>query len=99
MTATLSSKGQLVLPKAIRTSRRWTAGTVFAVEEASGGILLLPVQPATGSGAATLDDVIGCTGYHGTARTLAEMDAGIIREARRAWPKPRRRHRVEAEIV
>lgn len=91
MTATLSSKGQLVLPKAIRSSHHWTTGTVFAVEEASGGILLLPVQRAAGV-AATLDDVIGCTGYGGSARTLAEMDAGVVREARRTWPKPGRRH-------
>jgi len=87
MTATLSSKGQLVLPKTIRSSHRWMTGTVFAIEEASGGILLRPVRRTVGT-AATLDDVVGCTGYRGPSRTLREMDAGLIREARRGWPKP-----------
>ena len=78
MTATLSSKGQIVLPKTVRMAHRWVAGTQFVVEEASGGVLLRPVRRERGEDV-TLDDVIGCAGYVGPARTIAEMDAGIRR--------------------
>ena len=30
-----------------------------------------------------LEDLIGCTGYHGPAKTLEEMEASIARGARR----------------
>ena len=86
MTTTLSSKGQLVLPKAFRGSHRWAAGTVFSVEEASGGVLLRPVHKTAGR-TMKLDDVIGCTGYRGPLRTQNEIDAGLMREAKRGWTK------------
>nr|MBA2549451.1 AbrB/MazE/SpoVT family DNA-binding domain-containing protein [Burkholderiaceae bacterium] len=38
----LSSKGQVILPAAIRTARRWTPGTEFAVLETADGVLLKP---------------------------------------------------------
>jgi AbrB family looped-hinge helix DNA binding protein len=41
-TTTLSTKGQIVLPKALRESRAWKPGTEFTVEETKDGILLRP---------------------------------------------------------
>ena len=90
MTTTLSSKGQIVLPKAIRTAHRWRPGTEFVIEENSDGILLRAVRRAPDT-SVTLDQVIGCTGYTGPARTTTEMDAGVAREARRVWAAHGRR--------
>ena len=41
---TVSTKGQIVLPKAIRDKRRWKAGMRLTVEERSDGVLLKPVD-------------------------------------------------------
>ncbi len=73
-TTRLSSKGQVILPKSIRTAHHWEPGVEFSVEDVSDGILLRPIKvhPVT-----RLDDVIGCLGYSGPAKTLEEMDAAI----------------------
>ena len=75
----LSSKGQIVLPKAMRDGRRWPPGTEFVVEETLEGLLL---RPARKSAPARLDEVIGCLRYTGKAKTLAEMDAAITAEVK-----------------
>jgi AbrB family looped-hinge helix DNA binding protein len=36
----VSTKGQVILPKAIRDKRKWTAGTELMVEETAEGVLL-----------------------------------------------------------
>lgn len=42
-TATLSSKFQISIPKAIRTAHRWEAGLTFAFIPKGTGVLLVPV--------------------------------------------------------
>ena len=42
-TATLSSKFQISIPKAIRTSMHWEAGLTFAFIPKGSGVLLVPV--------------------------------------------------------
>jgi AbrB family looped-hinge helix DNA binding protein len=76
-TTRLSTKGQIVLPLAVRASRQWPPGTEFTVEETSEGILLRPLDifPPT-----TLDQVAGCLPVKGKARTIAQMDRGVRRE-------------------
>jgi AbrB family looped-hinge helix DNA binding protein len=73
-TTRLSSKGQLVLPKAIREADAWVEGTEFIVERVPEGVLLRPVRsfPVT-----RLNDVIGCAGYRGKARSVADMERAI----------------------
>ena len=79
-TTRLSTKGQVVLPKAIRTSRSWGPGTEFTVEETAGGILLRPVRrfPKT-----TLDEVAGSLRWKGKPATPAQMRAAIAKEVKR----------------
>ena len=36
----VSTKGQVILPKAIRDKRKWAAGTELTVEETTDGVLL-----------------------------------------------------------
>jgi AbrB family looped-hinge helix DNA binding protein len=39
-TTLLSSKGQVIIPKTIRSSHHWKAGTRFVIEEVKGGVLV-----------------------------------------------------------
>jgi AbrB family looped-hinge helix DNA binding protein len=56
-TATLSSKGQLVIPKHVRALAHANAGDAFYVQYVQGEIRLRPVgQPKS----STLDEVAGC---------------------------------------
>jgi len=80
LTVTLSTKGQLILPKSIRQQRRWEAGTRLIVEETAEGVLL---KPAPIFDPASPDDVFGTLKVSGPPKTLEEMDAGILAEARR----------------
>lgn len=73
-TTKLSSKGQVILPKHIRTAHEWSAGIEFLVEDTPEGILLRPLKPFKPT---RLKDVIGCAGYTGPAKTIEEMDAAI----------------------
>jgi AbrB family looped-hinge helix DNA binding protein len=75
----LSSKGQIVLPKAIREQHRWVPGTEFILEETPQGLLLQPTKRVAPT---TLDQVIGCLRYTGKAKTLAQMDAAITAEVK-----------------
>jgi len=73
-TTKLSSKGQIILPKHIRTAHQWQPGVEFQVEDTPDGVLLRPLKPFK---ATRLKDVIGCTGYGGPKKAIAEMDAAI----------------------
>jgi AbrB family looped-hinge helix DNA binding protein len=42
-TATLSSKFQISIPKAVRTAHNWKAGQEFAFIPKGSGVLLVPV--------------------------------------------------------
>ena len=45
-TATLSAKFQISIPKAVRTSHRWSAGQTFAFVPKGTAVLLVPVPSA-----------------------------------------------------
>ena len=79
MRARVSSKGQLVLPAEIRRSRNLGPGSEVEIEEVPGGILLRLVR---GPEAASLDSLLGCTGYRGPRKSLKAMEAGIAEGAR-----------------
>jgi len=78
-TTRLSSKGQIILPKAVRETHHWEPGTDFSVEDTGDGVVLRPLKttPAT-----RLDQVVGCLHVKGPARTVEEMDAAIDHEVR-----------------
>jgi AbrB family looped-hinge helix DNA binding protein len=85
-TTTVSTKGQVILPAAIRKRRQWTAGTRLSVEETPEGVLLRPTRafPHT-----TEEQVFGCLNYSGQPKSLEEMQAGIAAEARRRHARGR----------
>lgn len=80
LTTTVSTKGQVILPKSIRKHRRWDAGTKLVVEETAEGVLL---KPAPLFEVTRIEDVFGCLPYKGKPKTLEEMDAAVAAEAKR----------------
>jgi AbrB family looped-hinge helix DNA binding protein len=85
-TTRLSTKGQIILPKNIRTARAWGPGTEFTVEETSDGILLRPARrfPET-----RLDEVVGCLRSKRKPITPAQMQNAISREVKRRHDRGR----------
>ena len=79
-TTTLSTRGRITLPKPIRDALGWDTGTRLAVECTSDGVLLKP-----GSSFAETDpeEVFGCLPFDGAPKSLPEMEAGVMTEARR----------------
>ena len=76
----VSTKGQVILPKAIRDHQQWTAGTRLIVEETANGVLLRSAKPFPPTKPA---DVFGMLAHKGPPKTVEEMDAGVLEEARR----------------
>jgi len=77
---TVSTKGQVILPKATRQRREWDAGTRLIVEETPEGVLLKPAPAFTET---RPQDVFGSLPHGGKPRTLEEMDTAVLAEARR----------------
>ncbi len=78
-TTKLSSKGQIILPKSVRESHHWSAGMEFVIEDTPDGVML---RPAKSFSPTRLQDVIGCMGYTGPARSLEDMEAAIAEGAK-----------------
>ena len=76
---TLSTKGQVVIPKGIRQRQGWVSGTAIELEELEDGVVLRRKRrfPHT-----SIDDLLGCLPYDGPAKTLEEMDQAIADGAR-----------------
>ncbi len=82
----LSTKGQIILPKNIRTSRAWVPGTEFTVEETGDGVLL---RPTVRFPEASLDQVAGCLQPKRKSKTVTQMHAAIRREVMRRHDRGR----------
>jgi len=76
----LSTKGQLILPKAVRERLAWEAGTRLLVEETQDGVLL---KRASGFATTKPEDVFGILPRRGKPVSLDEMDAAVLAEAKR----------------
>lgn len=85
-TTRLSTKGQIILPKNIRTSHGWGPGTEFTVEEAGDGILL---RAAARFPKTELHQVAGCLRSKRKPKTIAQMHAAIEREVIRRHDRGR----------
>ena len=74
METKLSSKGQVIIPKPIRSSHHWAAGQELVVIDVGDGVLLKPKTPFQET---KVDDVAACLAYSGKPKTLDEMDEAI----------------------
>ena len=77
---TVSTKGQVILPKPIRAALRWEAGVRLVVENTPEGVLLKPVPAFSET---RPEDVFGRLEFNGAAKSLEEMEAGVLAEAKR----------------
>lgn len=79
-TTVISTKGQVILPKAIRAQRRWGPGTRLTVEDTPDGVVL---RPAPLFAETSVDAVFGSLAHDGPAVSIEQMDAAIAAEAKR----------------
>ena len=77
-TVKLSSKGQFILPKAIRDRHHWDTGTEFIIIERGGELVIKPsrVFPAT-----ELEPPEAPSVYRGKPLSVEEMDQAVLAEA------------------
>jgi AbrB family looped-hinge helix DNA binding protein len=80
LTTRVSTKGQVILPKAVRDARDWPAGTELLVENVGDGVLLkaAPLFRPT-----KLSDVVGSLPYNGPPKSPEEIEAALAAEAKR----------------
>ena len=80
LTGTVSAKGHVILSKEVRTLLRWKAETCVVVEITPEGLLLKPVPMFDET---SPKQVFGSLGRGGGARSVEDMDAGVLAEAKR----------------
>jgi AbrB family looped-hinge helix DNA binding protein len=73
-TTRLSSKGQIIIPKRLRSVYQWQPGQEFVVLETEEGILLKARRPFPTT---ALDEVAGSLPYQGPPKSLEEMADAI----------------------
>lgn len=85
LTTTLSTKGQVVIPKAVRDAMAWPDGMTLAIEPHAQGVLLsaakhyfAPSDPET---------ILGCMNYKGPALSLDEIDKKLAIAFAEKWKK------------
>ena len=71
---TLSSKGQVIIPKPVRSAHHWEAGQELFVIDCGDGIILKSVAPFRPT---ALTDVAACLKYDGRAKLLKDMEKAI----------------------
>jgi AbrB family looped-hinge helix DNA binding protein len=81
----VSTKGQVILPKALRDKHNWTPGTELNVEETPDGVLLTPARYFAPT---RFEDVRGMLRGKGKlppghSLSVEEMDEAVMAEARR----------------
>ncbi len=73
-TTKLSSKGQVIIPKPLRTALQWETGQELIVVDTGDGILLKPKTPFNET---KIDDVASCLKYKGKPKSIEDMNAAI----------------------
>ena len=73
-TTKLSSKGQVIIPKPIRSAHHWEPGLELIVIDTEEGVLLKQKTPFTET---KLENVAGCLHYSDNPKSLEEMEQAI----------------------
>ncbi len=82
LTTRMSTKGQVIIPKAVRDQLGAAPGTQYAVEIDRGAIRLVPrAAYKSRLPAATLDEVVGCLKYEGPPISVDDMRAAVRKRA------------------
>ncbi len=84
--ARISSKGQLVLPKAVRDAFGLTTGSEVEIEADGDMIILKPRRRRLeGQEKYTVDDVAGMIKYDGPPVAIEDMNRLLEEDLRRRW--------------
>ena len=81
-TTKLSSKGQVIIPKAFRSTHHWEPGLELMVIDIGDGLLLKPKAPFAPS---ELSDVCGMFKGRVAPKTDEEIEAALLQDIRRKW--------------
>lgn len=82
LTTCISTRGQVVLPKAVRDRRGWGSGVELVVEERPEGVLLRSTDKETPS---RMEDVFGRLGPADRVVSIDEINQAVLEEAARRW--------------
>ncbi|MEB3281048.1 MAG: AbrB/MazE/SpoVT family DNA-binding domain-containing protein [Lyngbya sp.] len=78
----LSSEGQVLIPKALRSAHNWEAGLELIAIDMGDGILLKPKKPFPET---TLAQVAGCLKFEGKPKSLDELEDAIRQGVMEQW--------------
>ena len=73
-TTRLSSKGQVIIPKPLRTAHHWESGLELVVVDLGDGILLKPKTPFAET---NISEVASYLKFMGKPKSLDDMTAAI----------------------
>lgn len=80
----VSSKGQVVIPKSIRQQMGITAGTRLELSRKANELTLKVIG---GRKRSTVEEGIGLAGYKGPPVSIEQMDEGVRRYFRSKWKR------------
>jgi AbrB family looped-hinge helix DNA binding protein len=83
-TTVVSTKGQVVLPKAIRESKGWVAGKELVIEETRDGVLLRAARPFAPT---KFEDVRGSLPSNGKHLRIEDFDKVLRAAAKRRYAR------------
>lgn len=78
----LSSQGQVIIPKALRSAQHWETGQELIAIDVGDGILLKPKKPFPET---MLAQVAGCLKYGGKPKSLDELEDAIRPGVMEKW--------------
>jgi AbrB family looped-hinge helix DNA binding protein len=78
----LSSKGQVIIPKALRDTHHWASGLELTVTDTGDGLLLKAKAPFP---AVPLSEVAGMLKTRVEPKSEAQIAAALTQDLRRRW--------------
>jgi AbrB family looped-hinge helix DNA binding protein len=81
---TVSTKGQVILPKAIRDAKNWGPGKELVVEETADGVLLRASRPFAPT---KPEEVFGSLAYHGKRLSDEDIEKALGAAAKRRYAR------------
>jgi AbrB family looped-hinge helix DNA binding protein len=80
----LSTKGQVILPKAVRDAQQWGAGQELVVEQVAGGVVLRAAKPFA---ATRFEDVFGSLTRYAKPMTEEQVAAALKSAAKKRYAR------------
>lgn len=82
-TATLSSKGQLVIPSEFRRKHHLKAGDSLIIEDSEDGIIIRKTEEIEKKH--PISSLFGSIGYSGKPKSIDDMENGIAQGIAESW--------------